>query len=549
MITGITIANFKGIREPVHLQFRPITLLFGANSAGKSSILHALHYAREVFERRNYSPDLTIASGGTLDLGGFDHLMHGHNRDQVLKLGIELGRDQWRSNYIQVQPVIQDETVDVDPLLEDPKSIAIDLDIVWSEIANRPLVTSCSIQMNGQRIGLVQFQAGKREASCEIDLAHPIWKPSDDCMQLLDFLGYHESDIPEPSDQTSGFELLIQKTEELLLHFGDYLPEEKRLVFQAIADDALPDPSHFSPSRLSDNAAGDSFQVTIEALLAGTIRSIFCGAVSSVIRDLNRCRFLGPLRATPTREFRSPRFVDPSRWASGLGAWDALVHSDGSLVDEVSQWMSDEDRLNAKCSILQKRYVEVDLSDPLVRALLDGRAFDDVENGKNLLLDAQRSKSRLIILASDGKTELQPHDVGTGITQILPVVVAALDSQSQFVSIEQPELHIHPRMQAALGDLFLSSVRSKEHAFLIETHSEHLILRLLRRIRETDKGRAPREFELRTDEIAIYYLEQVGGATNARRIDVDVNGDFIQPWPDDFFEIDFYERFTTGEEK
>lgn len=548
MITGITIANFKGIRETVHLQFRPITLLFGANSAGKSSILHALHYAREVFERRNYSPDLTIASGGTVDLGGFDHLVHGHDRNRVLRLGIELGCDRWLPNYIQVQPVIQDETVDVDPLLEDPKNIAIDLDIVWSEIANQPLVTSCSIQMNGQRIGLVQFQAGKREASCEIDLAHPIWKPSDDCMQLLDFLGYHESDIPETSDQTSGFELLIQKTEELL-YFGNYLPEARRLEFQAMADDALPDPSHFSPSRLSDNAAGDSFQVTIEALLAGTIRSIFCGAVSSVIRDLNRCRFLGPLRATPTREFRSPRFVDPSRWASGLGAWDALVHSDGSLVDEVSQWMSDEDRLNAKCSILQKRYVEVDLSDPLVRALLDGRAFDDVENGKNLSLDAQRSKSRLIILASDGKTELQPHDVGTGITQILPVVVAALDSQSQFVSIEQPELHIHPRMQAALGDLFLSSVRSKEHAFLIETHSEHLILRLLRRIRETDKGRAPPGFELRTDEIAIYYLEQVGGATNARRIDVDVNGDFIQPWPDDFFEIDFYERFTTGEEK
>ena len=53
MITGITIENFKGIRERVKLDFRPITLLFGANSAGKSTILHALHYAREVFERHN----------------------------------------------------------------------------------------------------------------------------------------------------------------------------------------------------------------------------------------------------------------------------------------------------------------------------------------------------------------------------------------------------------------------------------------------------------------------------------------------------------------
>ncbi|MEO8495300.1 MAG: ATP-binding protein [Planctomycetota bacterium] len=46
MITGITIENFKGIRVRVNFDFRPITLLFGANSAGKSTILHALHYVR-----------------------------------------------------------------------------------------------------------------------------------------------------------------------------------------------------------------------------------------------------------------------------------------------------------------------------------------------------------------------------------------------------------------------------------------------------------------------------------------------------------------------
>ncbi|MGV2336848.1 MAG UNVERIFIED_CONTAM: AAA family ATPase [Planctomycetaceae bacterium] len=61
MITSITIENFKGIRDRVKLEFPPITLLFGANSAGKSTILHALHYAREVFERHNLDVDQTIA--------------------------------------------------------------------------------------------------------------------------------------------------------------------------------------------------------------------------------------------------------------------------------------------------------------------------------------------------------------------------------------------------------------------------------------------------------------------------------------------------------
>lgn len=76
MITGISIENFKGIRDRVTLDLRPITLLFGANSAGKSTILHALHYAREIFERHNLNADQTIAGGKYIDLGGFARMRH-----------------------------------------------------------------------------------------------------------------------------------------------------------------------------------------------------------------------------------------------------------------------------------------------------------------------------------------------------------------------------------------------------------------------------------------------------------------------------------------
>jgi len=72
MITGIAIENFKGIRERVSLELRPITLLFGANSAGKSTFLHPLHDAREIFERHNLNADETISGGSDIDLGGFE---------------------------------------------------------------------------------------------------------------------------------------------------------------------------------------------------------------------------------------------------------------------------------------------------------------------------------------------------------------------------------------------------------------------------------------------------------------------------------------------
>ena len=69
-LKSIELENFKGVGQRQRAALKPITLLFGANSAGKSSILQALHYLREILDRRNLDPDVTIA-GGSIDLGGF----------------------------------------------------------------------------------------------------------------------------------------------------------------------------------------------------------------------------------------------------------------------------------------------------------------------------------------------------------------------------------------------------------------------------------------------------------------------------------------------
>jgi hypothetical protein len=90
MITKIAIENFKGIRDRLEFELKPITLLFGANSAGKSTILHALHYAREIFERHNLNPDRTISGGKYVDLGGFDGFVHGKDRTLEVCLGISV---------------------------------------------------------------------------------------------------------------------------------------------------------------------------------------------------------------------------------------------------------------------------------------------------------------------------------------------------------------------------------------------------------------------------------------------------------------------------
>ena len=75
IIKAITIENFKSIKKPVRIELRPITLLYGANSVGKSSIIQALHYASELFCRNNLNADSSIAGGDVVRLSiGIEHV-------------------------------------------------------------------------------------------------------------------------------------------------------------------------------------------------------------------------------------------------------------------------------------------------------------------------------------------------------------------------------------------------------------------------------------------------------------------------------------------
>ena len=117
------------------------------------------------------------------------------------------------------------------------------------------------------------------------------------------------------------------------------------------------------------------------------------------------------------------------------------------------------------------------------------------------------------------------------------MVVAALDpDRPGITAIEQPELHAHPKLQVELGDLFAHAAND-DRVFLLENHSEHLMLRLLRRIEETHNGELPEgKPALRPDQVSVVYLDQVNGEVQATRLRIDETGEFIDRWPHGFFE-------------
>jgi hypothetical protein len=150
-------------------------------------------------------------------------------------------------------------------------------------------------------------------------------------------------------------------------------------------------------------------------------------------------------------------------------------------------------------------------------------------------------------------------------------------NRAEFVHIQQPELHLHPKMQAQLADVFIKALHERRlfklqkladskhkaqlihHAdkqidsdvfFLLESHSEHLLLRLLRRIRESNQVKNQKITEsdsvinlhdakfrtLSSDQISVVYVKKdPNGLTTMQQLRVADDGDFIDRWPDGFF--------------
>jgi hypothetical protein len=148
---------------------------------------------------------------------------------------------------------------------------------------------------------------------------------------------------------------------------------------------------------------------------------------------------------------------------------------------------------------------------------------------------AQPAAVRLFLQDSTGQ-KVDLHDVGSGVPFVLPVLYAV--SAQGFIGVQQPELHLHPALQSSLADVFVEELhREGCGQFVVETHSEHFLLRLLRRIRNTEKGKSLSEdLKLTNDQIAVYYFDpQVAGGTFVSRQLVTPLGDFYNDWPRGFF--------------
>ncbi|MBU1706393.1 AAA family ATPase, partial [bacterium] len=265
-------------------------------------------------------------------------------------------------------------------------------------------------------------------------------------------------------------------------------------------------------------ALGKTKTDTTEIYDTFTRVSMLLPEASSYLKEyLRRIVYIGPLREYPERVYSYSGNIPSNVGKSGKYTPDILMKRP-DLVAKINQW------------------------------------FDRLDIGYELKVDVlKRNLFSLSLVDENTGCDVSPKDVGFGIGQLLPILVQGVLSENKILLIEQPEIHVHPRLQAELGSFFAKmagrtatgpyeepvfnpSEEECGNQFIIETHSEHLILRLLRLIRETTNGELKEgESPLRPEDVAVIYAKPTEHGTELMELRISEDGDFIDKWPDGFF--------------
>lgn len=226
----------------------------------------------------------------------------------------------------------------------------------------------------------------------------------------------------------------------------------------------------------------------------------------ALLKELSRIIYLGPVRRLAQRDYlwagRMPAHIGDD----GAKAIDALIAS-GVAIQQAKRRKQPEPP-EAELFYQTVEWLKaMNLADGMaVRALGSSARYE-------LLIENQGESSNL-------------KDVGVGVSQVLPVIVAALFAEpGHIVIVEEPESHLHPLAQSQLAELFARISRERNVQFILETHSEHLFRRMQTLMARGDVSKT---------DCAMYFVEREGKQARLRALQVEEGGRILN-WPDKFF--------------
>ncbi|MFQ3665780.1 MAG: DUF3696 domain-containing protein [Sphingomonadaceae bacterium] len=221
---------------------------------------------------------------------------------------------------------------------------------------------------------------------------------------------------------------------------------------------------------------------------------------------MDRIFYLGPLREYPRRDYQWSRSRPTDVGSKGERAIEAILAASEA---------GEKRNLRSKSRLMPfQEMVALWLRE---MGLIHSFRVQEIAEGSN--------RWQAWVKTREGGTEVLLTDVGFGISQVLPVVtLLQYVQEGSTVILEQPEIHLHPLAQAHLADLILQAAQHRRVQVILESHSEHLLLRLQRRLAEEKVDR---------DDVRLYFCDALGGVSTITPLKLDLYGN-IQNWPENF---------------
>lgn len=538
---AIYVGNFKAFGPEQRIPIRPITLIYGPNSAGKSSILHALAMLSR-FSKTGVSNTKEISlTGNTIPIGDFEDYLHENSNDKKITFGWESERNRnltigekitiarspnskttIKSEYKDDVTVygncrimswhLEENGKNVFQVTYDPKTfnytinqkselvkrafkLAIfELKKSLEEYAKSDFLSNSEIKSLIQNV-LIELEKGKLSKNIEREFHDLLQK----CRVSQDS---HDLE----------FLFALPETEKICNiewgYWNNTISTEVKLDFDIPID---------LESYIRSQVAKKGGQASVEILQA------YIHACRPRC-DFNQTVYFGKFRQSIGKEeiFTSKQLLETK------GPWDS-VYTKGwcfgeTGISNLNEWLQQTKRPDLN--------FELRLNEFLPDA-------DDTDYDTKYYTIRLHDKKR--------KTNVAFDSVGSGIGQIFPVLLAGFNDMHTCIVVEQPELHLHPALQSEIADAFvICSLGIDENLgpdyqfynrFVLETHSEHILLRLMRRMRETTNGSLPSHIpKLTPHDVAVLYVEPRGKHSVVRELRINEQGELIDDWPGGFFE-------------